>query len=66
MLDESISHFRVLSLFCHFYPIFIKWKIMLANDVDNDQTPHYVASDMGLHCLPGLHCLSMTLLQVYR
>ena len=25
---------------------------MLANDVDPDQTPHYVASDLGLHCLP--------------
>ena len=25
---------------------------MLANDVDPDQMPHYVASDLGLHCLP--------------
>ena len=25
---------------------------MLANNVDPDQTPHYVASDLGLHCLP--------------
>ena len=25
---------------------------MLANTVDPDQTPHYVASDLGLHCLP--------------
>ena len=30
---------------------------MLANSVDTDQMPHYVASDLGLHCLP------MTLLQ---
>ena len=30
----------------------------LANDVDPDQPPHYVASDLGLHCLP------MTLLRV--
>ena len=25
---------------------------MLANNVDPDQMPHYVASDLGLHCLP--------------
>ena len=31
---------------------------MLANTEDPDQMPHYVASDLGLHCLP------MTLLQV--
>ena len=33
---------------------------MLANNVDPDQTPHNVASNLGLHCLP------MTLLQVSR
>ena len=33
---------------------------MLANNADPDQMPHYVASDQGLHCLP------MTLLQVFR
>ena len=27
-------------------------KMMLANTVDPDQTPHNVASDLGLHCLP--------------
>ena len=32
----------------------------LANTVDSDQMPHYVASDLGLHCLP------MTFLQVSR
>ena len=33
---------------------------MFANNVDPDQMPHYVASDLGLHCLPdlGLHCLN--------
>ena len=31
---------------------------MLANNVDPDQMPHYVASDQDLHCLP------MTLLRV--
>ena len=25
---------------------------MLSNIVDPDQTPHHVASDLGLHCLP--------------
>ena len=33
---------------------------MLANNVGPDQTPHDVASDLGLHCFP------MTLLQVSR
>ena len=28
------------------------WKILLVNNGDPDQTPHYVASDLGLHCLP--------------
>ena len=23
-----------------------------ANSIDPDQTPHFVASDLGLHCLP--------------
>ena len=25
---------------------------MLADNVDPDQAPHHVASDLGLHCLP--------------
>ena len=25
---------------------------MLANKIDPDKMPHYVASDLGLHCLP--------------
>ena len=32
----------------------------MANNVDPDQMPHNVASDLGLHCL------SMTLLRVSR
>ena len=47
----------VLGLFCHFYTIFYG-KILLANNVDPDQKPHNVASDLGLHCLP------MTLIRV--
>ena len=37
-------------LFCRFYSIL--WKILLTNSADLNQTPHYVASDLGLHCLP--------------
>ena len=59
MLDESICHFKgvkfILSLLSYFL-----WKILLANNVDPDQMPHYVAYDLGLHCLP------MTLLRVSR
>ena len=59
MLDESICHFRGVGLFCRFYSIF-SWKILLVNTIDPDQTPHYVASDQDLNCLP------MTFLQVSR
>ena len=54
MLDESICHTRVLGLFCCFYSIFDQ------NNVVPDQTPHSVASDLGLHCLP------LTLVRVSR
>ena len=47
MLDESICHFRGV-------------KSILANSADPDQMPHYVASDLSLHCLPA------TLLQASR
>ena len=57
MLDESICYFRgVVSILSPLF--YFRWKILLANNVDPDQMPHYVASDLGLHCLP------MTLLQV--
>ena len=46
-------------LFCCFYCIF-DGKNLLTNNVDPDQTPHYMASDLGLHCL------HMTLLRVSR
>ena len=49
MLDKSICHFRsvgsILSLLFYF-------SILLANNVDPDQMPHYVASDLGLYYLP--------------
>ena len=51
MLDKSICHFKgvksIFSLLFYFW-----WKFLLANNVDPYQTPHYVASDLGLHCLP--------------
>ena len=46
----SICHFRgvrsILSLLFYF-----GWKILLENGVDPNQTPHYMAFDLGLHCL---------------
>ena len=58
MLDKPICHFRgiksILSIFLLFY---FWWQILLANTVDPDLMPHYVASDLGLHCL------SLTLLR---
>ena len=51
MVDESICHFRDIRFTLFFYSI-LDEKILLANNVDPDQTPHYVASNLGLHCLP--------------
>ena len=50
-LEESISNFRAVwgtfsFLFC-FESI-----LVLTNNEDPDQMPHFVASDLGLHCLP--------------
>ena len=58
LLDESICHFKgvrsMLSLLFYF------WKILFANNVGPDQTPHNVASDLGCTvCRSGLHCLPM-------
>ena len=44
-----MSPFVILGLFCRFYSNFDGKS---ANTVDPDQTPHNVASDLGLHCLP--------------
>ena len=59
MLDESICHFMVIGSILLFYSV-LDGKILLAYNVDPDQMPHNVASDLGLHCLP------MTLLGVSR
>ena len=50
MLDEFICHFSgvgSISLLLFYF----NGKILFANNVDPDQTPHDVASDLGLHCL---------------
>ena len=60
MLDKSFYHFRDVGstglslLFC------CLMKSLLANNVDPDQMPQYVVSEMGLHCLP------LTLFGVFR
>ena len=52
MLDESICHFRSAGyIFPRLFFLFLM-EILLANTVDPDQTPHPVASELGLHCLP--------------
>ena len=39
----------------------------MANSVDPDQTPHYAASDKGLHCLQRPVCSkTLGLLRVYK
>ena len=54
MLDESICHFRGVMSILSLY------SILLANSEDPYQTPHHVASDLCLHCLP------MTILWISR
>ena len=51
MLDKSICHFRRVGSISSL-SFYFQWKILLANNVGPDQMPHYVASDLGLHCLP--------------
>ena len=52
MLHEYICHFRgVRSIVTD--SIFDGKCV--AYNVDPDQMPHYVASDLGLHCLPKTH-----------
>ena len=63
MLDESICHFRGVWSILSLLLVLFSRKILLANRADSDQIdqmPHYVASDLDLHCLP------MTLLRASR
>ena len=48
---SSFVILRVSGLLCPLYSIF-DGNALLANNVDPDQMPHYVASDLGLHCSP--------------
>ena len=41
----------LLGLFCHFLFLMEKSVSKHFYSVDPDQMPHYVASDLGLHCL---------------
>ena len=59
MLDESVCHFRGVGSFLSLL-LYFSCRILLANNVDSDQMPHDVVSDLGLHCLPVTH------LQVFR
>ena len=62
-----ISLFVILGmkgLFCRFIRFLVK--ILLANNVEPDQTPHNVASDLGLHCLPTTLSWSSTYERVYN
>ena len=49
MLDESNSHFRGVGSVSS--PCLLLMEIMLANNVDPDQTPHCMASDLVLSAL---------------
>ena len=51
MVDQSICHFRGVGSIMPLLFYFL-WKFLLANTVDSNQMPNYVASDLGLHCLP--------------
>ena len=51
ILKESICYLRGIR--CNFIVLFgSRQKLLLTNSEDSDQTPHYAASDLGMHCLP--------------
>ena len=58
MLDESICHFRGVGSFLSL--LLFMMETPASKHCRPDLTPHDVASDLGLHCLP------MTLLPVSR
>ena len=53
-LDEFISNFRVVGWYFSFLYKFKK-KLRFANSGDPDQTPHFAASGLFLHCLSMSH-----------
>ena len=58
LLGQVCVILGVSGLFWHFHSIF-DGKVLLANNIEPDQVPYYVTSDLGLHYLP------MTLLWVF-
>ena len=51
ILEKSICYLR--GIWGKFLGLFgSRQKLLLANSGDPDQTLHYAASDLGLHCLP--------------
>ena len=50
MLDESIWCLVYFVAFIFLFFFFL-WKMLFGNNADLDQTQHYVASDLSLHCL---------------
>ena len=50
LLGESISNLMVV-----IYSFIFKVHSHIANSGDTDQTPHFMAADLGLHCLPMSH-----------
>ena len=58
MLDESICRFSGVRSILLLFILFFMEKPVIANIVEPDQRPYYVASEVGLHCLP------MTLLRI--
>ena len=60
LLDESICHLMPFGLFNRFFFKFLMEK-PVSKQVDPDQTPHYVAPDLGLHCLPIFQVIMLNL-----
>ena len=54
-LDESISNFRVVRWLVFSFLFKFQKKLLSANSGEPDQTPHFAASDLFLHCLPKPH-----------
>ena len=52
MLTLSTGPFRIWEYLFSLLPCFIEIPIFNANSVDPGKTPHFVASDLRLHCLP--------------
>ena len=50
-MDVSICHFKGVR-YIWLLLFYFRWTILLTNKVDLDQTPHDVASHLGVHYLP--------------